>query len=394
MMTQSSRVTPSHAVADTDCGLQLRNETEPGSKPKTIYRKLVDSLHPPLRNKTILITGGAGFLGSSLAEKVAEHNRVILFDRSFVCRSIQYTSLLRHPNITSIQGSIVDADLRSLVEDVDIVVHAASIDGVNGIRDSAQRTLETNYVGTSRLLKALGAARKIQRFVYISTCDVLAMNSYPVDEINGPCIRPIPELRWNAAISKLASEHLIASYFRETHLPTTIVRPFNVFGPRRTSDYVLRRFILNALQERPLEINGNGQQLRSWCYIEDFCGALLQLMVRPEAVGQTFNIGNPANTLTIYELAKKVVQLMSSTSMVRFCDSPVPENPIPIPSVDKARSLLGYEPKHDLNAGLKLTIEWHRDYCDLFQQSPQPSPTMVRGVFPDVSWTAEACAAM
>src|SRR6267143_82011 len=331
-------------------------------------RRMVNATAPPLRNKTILITGGAGFIGSSLAEKVVEHNRVILFDQSFECAPIQHTSLLRHRNITSVQGSILEADLRSLVKDVDVVVHAAAILGVNRVCNSSRETLETNYVGTSRLLKALDATCKIQQVVYFSTSEVFGVNSYRVDEASRPSIGPIAESRWCYAMSKLAGEHLVASYFRETRLPITVVRPFNIFGPRRTGDYALRRFILNALQGRPLEIHGDGTQIRSWCYIEDFCSALLQMMVRLEAVGEDFNIGHPGNVLTIYELAQKVIQLTRSTSVVTFCESPFPDISIRVPSLEKARRLLGYEPKYDLNTGLKLTIEWHQENFNLFQQ--------------------------
>ena len=337
----------------------------------------------PLRSKSILITGGAGFIGSSLAEKLVEHNRVILFDQSFECGPIQHTALLRHPNVTSVRGSILEADLRSLVKDVDVVVHAAAILGVNRVCSSARETLETNYVGTSRLLKALDATRKIQRFVYFSTSEVFGVNSYRVDETSRPIIGPIAESRWSYAMSKLAGEHLVASYFRETRLPITIVRPFNIFGPRRTGDYALRRFILNALQGRPLEIHGDGTQIRSWCYIEDFCSALLQMMLCTEAIGEDFNIGHPGNTLTVYELARKVIQLTGSMSIVTFCESPFPDISIRVPSLEKARRLLKYDPKYDLNAGLKLTIEWHRENLGLLQQGAPapvvlaPTPTLI-----------------
>ena len=326
-----------------------------------------------LRNKTILITGGAGFIGSSLAEKLVEHNRVILFDQNFAHSPIQYTALLQHPNVTAVQGSILEADLRTLVKDVDIVVHAAAILGVNRVCHSSRETLETNYVGTSRLLKALDANRKIQRFVYFSTSEVFGVNSYRVDEASRPSIGPIAESRWCYAMSKLAGEHLVASYYRETHLPITVIRPFNVFGPRRTGDYVLRRFILNALEGKPLEIYGDGTQIRSWCYIEDFCNALLEMMVRPEAVGEDFNIGHPGNVLTISNLALKVIQLSGSSSVVTFCDSPHPDISIRVPSQDKARRLLGYDPKYDLNTGLELTIAWHRQAFALSQQGVAPA---------------------
>jgi nucleoside-diphosphate-sugar epimerase len=325
------------------------------------------------RNQSILITGGAGFIGSSLAQKLVDANRVILLDQSFEQGPIQYTSLPRHPNAIQIKGSILDTDLRALVQDVDVVVHAAAILGVNRVCHAGRETLETNYVGTSRLLKAFDATRHLERFVYFSTSEVFGVNSYRVDETSRPTIGPIAESRWSYAMSKLAGEHLVASYFRETQLPITIVRPFNIFGPRRTGDYALRRFILNALRGEPLQIHGDGTQIRSWCYIEDFCSALVQMMMRPEAVGEDFNIGNPANTLTIHELAQKVIHLTGSKSEIIFCDSPFPDISIRVPSLEKAKRLLGYKPQYDLKTGLALTIQWHRENLEFLHDSTMPS---------------------
>jgi dTDP-glucose 4,6-dehydratase len=331
---------------------------------------------PPVQNRTILITGGAGFIGSSLAEKLVEHNRVILLDQSFAQGPIQYTSLLRHRNVDVVQGSIMVTDLRSLVKEADVVVHAAAILGVNRVCNFARETLETNYVGTSRLLKALEAKPSVQRFIYFSTSEVFGVNSYRVDETSRPTIGPIAESRWSYAMSKLAGEHLVASYFRETRLPVAIVRPFNIFGPRRTGDYALRRFILSALHGEPLLIHGDGTQIRSWCYIEDFCSALLQMIARPEAIGEDFNIGHPGNTLTIHELAQKVIQFTGSSSPLTYCESPFPDVAIRVPALDKARRLLGYEPKYDLSAGLKLTIQWHRENLDMLQTPILPVPAV------------------
>jgi dTDP-glucose 4,6-dehydratase len=112
-----------------------------------------------------------------------------------------------------------------------------------------------------------------------------------------------------------------------------------------------------------LEIYGDGTQIRSWCYIEDFCSALLQMISRAEAVGEDFNIGHPGNTLTVYELAKKVIQLAESSSPILFCESPFPDISIRVPSLEKARRLLGYDPQYDLKTGLELTIQWHCMNC-------------------------------
>jgi nucleoside-diphosphate-sugar epimerase len=341
---------------------QLKPWNDSAKKSSTGAR-LEDAASLP-RNKSILITGGAGFIGSSLAEKLVDGNRVMLLDQCFEQTPIRYTSLPTHPNAILIKGSILDTDLRALVRDVDVVVHAAAILGVNRVCHAGRETLETNYVGTSRLLKALDANQHLERFVYFSTSEVFGVNSYRVDEASRPTIGPIAESRWSYAMSKLAGEHLVASYFRETQLPITIVRPFNIFGPRRTGDYALRRFILSALRGEPLQIHGDGTQIRSWCYIEDFCSALMQMMTRPEAIGEDFNVGHPGNTLTIYELAQKVIHLTASESEIIFCDSPFPDISIRVPSLEKAKRLLGYEPRYDLNTGLTLTIQWHRENHD------------------------------
>jgi len=318
-----------------------------------------------VQNRTVMITGGAGFIGSSLAEKLADSNHVIVFDKVLTeSAPIHHTKLLSHPNVTFIAGDILDSDLRSIVRKADVIIHAAAILGVSKVCSSGRETLETNYVGTSRLLKAIDGHPNIRRFVYFSTSEVFGVNSYNVDESSRPTVGPIAESRWSYAMAKLAGEHLVASYFRETKLPITIVRPFNVFGPRRTGDYALRRFIVSALRNDPLEVHGDGTQIRSWCYIEDLVSALLQMIERPEAVGQDFNIGNPNNTLTVRELAQKVIELTNSTSPIHFREAPFPDISIRVPSLEKARRLLGYEPQYDLSTGLKHTIEWHRHNLD------------------------------
>lgn len=320
-----------------------------------------------VQNKTILITGGAGFIGSTLAEKLAERNRLILLDQAFAQAPIRFTQLLKQPNVEIVQGNILELPLRSVLKDADVVIHAAAILGVNRVCTAARETLETNYVGTSRLLKALDVNPRIERFIYFSTSEVFGVNSYRVNEASRPIIGPIAESRWSYAMSKLAGEHLVASYFRETRLPTVIVRPFNIFGPRRTGDYALGRFIISALKGEPLEVHGDGTQIRSWCYIEDFCSALLKMVTRPEAIGEDFNIGNPGNTLTIYELARKVIQLAGSSSEIVFRESTIPDISIRVPSLDKAKRSLGYEPLFDLNTALKLTIQWHRENLPAIQ---------------------------
>ena len=247
-----------------------------------------------------------------------------------------------------------------------MVVHTAAVVGVNRVCNAGRETLETNYVGTSRLLQAIEGSKKLQRLIYFSTSEVFGVNSFRVDESSPPSVGPIAEARWSYAIAKLAGEHLVKAYFRETEMPITIVRPFNIFGPRRTGEHALLRFILNALTEKPVQVHGDGSQIRSWCYIDDFCSALLLMLERPEAVGEDFNIGNPSNTLTIYDLARKVVDLCGTDVPIDFIDHPFPDISIRVPSLAKAQSLLGYKPRYPLDAALTLTVQWYREHLGFF----------------------------
>jgi len=327
-----------------------------------------------IRDKTILITGGAGFIGSSLAEKLVDNNQLILFDIAFRQKPVQFTRLLDHPNVRTVEGSLLDGvDMRKLCQQADMVVHAAALVGVNNVCNAGRKTLETNYVGTSRLLQALEGHKKLQRLIYFSTSEVFGVNSFRVDESSPPSVGPIAEARWSYAIAKLAGEHLVKAYFRETGMPIVIVRPFNVFGPKRTGEHALLRFILHALSGEPLQVHGDGSQIRSWCYIDDFCSALLLMLERSEAVGEDFNIGNASNTLTIYELARKVVDLCAAEVPIDFVAHPFPDISIRVPSLIKAQSLLGYKPRYDLDSAMLLTVNWYREHLGFFETSrPRP----------------------
>jgi len=320
-------------------------------------------LTPPsaIRGKEILITGGAGFIGSSLASRLAENNQVVILDRLFNQQPISFTSLLRNPNVSVVQADIMNGHaLDDLVLNAEIVVHAAAIVGVGRVCSCPRETLETNFVGTSRLFHALEKSRRLERVIYFSTSEVFGVNSFRVHEDAPASVGPAAEARWSYAIAKLAGEHLAKSYHREMGLPIVTVRPFNIFGPRRLGAHAIRSFVVNALTGMPIEIHDDGSQIRSWCYIDDFCDALLEMMVRPEAVGEDFNIGNPRNTLTIFQLAQKVIDCTGSKSSIVFRETHIPDIDIRVPSLDKAHRLLGYECKFDLDRALGLTIDWYR----------------------------------
>lgn len=335
-----------------------------------------------IRDKVVLITGGAGFIGSSLAERLAAENRVVLFDRIFKNQPISFTSLLSHRNVTIAEGDIMDSEvLAKIATEADIVVHAAAIVGVTRVCNHSRETLETNLGGTSRLLRLLEKNPRLQRVVYFSTSEVFGVNSFRVNENTPAAVGPAVEARWSYSIAKLAGEHLMKSYHRQTGMPIVTVRPFNIFGPRRLGAHAIRSFVSNALAGRPIEVHGDGSQIRSWCFIEDFCDALIEVMARPDVVGEDFNIGNPQNTLTIHQLARKVVELTSKNVPIVFRETDIPDIGIRVPSLEKARRLLGYEPKYEMDQALSLTIEWYRQHQDALSQT-EPVTHMARCVPP------------
>ncbi len=204
----------------------------------------------------------------------------------------------------------------------------------------------------------------IHRFVYFSTSEVMGMNAFRAHEESNATIGPVSEARWTYSIAKLAGEHLVYCYHREMGLPTVTVRPFNVFGPLRLGDHAMLRFILAAMRGEPLEVHGDGNQIRSWCFIDDFIDALIRTIALPDAVGETFNIGNSRNTLTIYDLARRVIETLDSDSRVNFVDIDFSDIDVRVPRVRKAGELLGFQPRVELQEAIERTAAWYREHLE------------------------------
>jgi len=321
-----------------------------------------------IKDKCVLITGGAGFIGSTLAARLANDNQIVLLDRLFRNQPVTFTSLHENSNVRMIEADILGSStIDDLAAQADIVIHAAAIVGVGRVCSYPRETLETNFMGTSRILKALEKNSHLERFIYFSTSEVFGVNSFRVHEEAPTAVGSATEARWSYAIAKLAGEHLVKAYHRQVGMPVVTVRPFNVFGPRRLGAHAILGFALNALMGAPLEVHGDGSQIRSWCYIEDFCDAIIEMIKRPKAVGEDFNVGNPRNTLTILQLAQEIVQLAGNSVPIEFKESPFPDIEIRVPSLEKAREVLGYKPSYDLRTGLQLTIDWYRKNLDYFE---------------------------
>ncbi len=317
------------------------------------------------KDKKILITGGGGFIGNALAERLAGQNEVVLFDRNFKQNSFAFSALKDNKNISLVEGDILDLPtVTRIVKDAQVVIHTAAILGVQEVIRHSTYTLDVNYGGTSNILKAAADNPDCQRVIYFSTSEIFGGDAFRATENSRTVLSSIQDARWCYGIGKLAAEQLALGYFREKKLPVVVIRPFNVFGPGRVGDHVMLRFIVNALKNKDLEVYGDGTQIRAWCYIDDFCKAILQCIDIEGAVGQAFNIGNPLNTLTIYDLAKRVVALCGSKSKVIFKTLDFIDIDIRVPNTNKARDVLGFVPVIELEEGVSRTIDWVKKHAD------------------------------
>ena len=314
----------------------------------------------------ILITGGAGFIGTRLAEKlVKDNNEIILLDMDFEHNALAFSDLRHNKNVSLVKADILDLqEVGKAAKDAEAVIHLAAMVGVQEVIHNALYTLDVNYIGTSNLLKAVSHSSHCQRLIYFSTSEIFGDNALGIAEDGNSVFSSVQNVRWCYCISKLAAEHLALSYYRQKKLPVVVVRPFNIFGPKRVGDYVVLRFILKALSGEDLEVYGDGTQIRAWCYIDDFCNAILQCMKSEKAIGQTFNLGNPHNTLTIYELAKKIIFLCGSKSRISFKRLDFKDIDIRMPDISKARDILRFEPRGEIEEGLLKTIEWVKENVD------------------------------
>jgi UDP-glucose 4-epimerase len=310
--------------------------------------------------KRIVITGGAGFIGSTLAGRLAGNNQIDLFD-NLARNTIQHTELQDNPNISLVQGDILDPQaVTKAVEGADIVVHAAAIAGIDTVIKSPVRTMEVNMIGTANVLRAAQLARVSDRVIEFSTSEVFGSMAYRVSEENQAIAGSAGEARWVYAVSKLAGEHLAHAYFREHNLPTVTLRPFNIYGPGQTGEGAIQIFIRKALKNEPITIYGDGTQIRAWCFVDDMVDALMLALERPEAVGESFNVGNARAVTTIFGLAETVCRVLGSTSEIIFKPPLSADIELRIPETRKAEQLLGYKAKVDLEEGIRRTADWYR----------------------------------
>lgn len=330
-----------------------------------------------ISNKTIFITGGAGFIGSTLIEKLKDDNKIIVYDK-LERNSLQSKAYGNHPNIELIEGDILDFDhLKSSMGDADIVIHAAAIAGIDNTVKDPVRTMTVNVIGTYNVLEAakeVHVRKGLDRFVEFSTSEVFGNHAYKSEESDNMVTGVAGEARWTYAVSKLTGEHFTEAYHKKYNLPTVTVRPFNIYGPGQIGEGAIQIFIRKALRGDDLLIFGDGTQIRAWCFIDDMVDGLMACLENPNAVGESFNIGNARDITTIYGLAQTVCRVLNSSSKIVFRPPLSADIDLRIPKVDKMKKILGLEAQVNLEEGIRRTSEWYKannilmpDYPEIFK---------------------------
>ncbi len=316
-----------------------------------------------IENKRILLTGGAGFIGSTLTANLIDKNEIVIYD-NFSRDSLKYKNITSS-NLKVVKGDILDLEkLTKTANEFNpqIVVHMAAIAGIDTVIKSPINTLEININGTFNILKALDkTSSSLERFLDFSTSEVLGSYAYKSTELSNTNLAPVGEARWTYSIGKVAGEHLVHSYYKERGYPTVTIRPFNIFGPGQVGEGAIQVFMKHAVKGTDIEIHGDGDQIRSWCYIEDMINGVLLCLTNKSAVGEIFNIGNPKGTVTISSLAEKIVNITGSKSKIKYVPKNYVDVELRIPSIEKAERILDFKPLVDLNEGIKRTFEWYKN---------------------------------
>jgi len=305
-----------------------------------------------------LITGGAGFVGSHLAEALLERgDKVLVLDNLSTGSIENITALKASPRFRYSVDSVINEPLTAeLIDQADVVFHLAAAVGVKLIVESPVNTIETNVHGTEMVLKL--ANKKKKKVLVASTSEVYGKsNVVPFREDADLVLGATTKGRWSYACSKAIDEFLALAYFKEKRLPVVIVRLFNTVGPRQTGRYgmVIPNFVKQALLGHPITVFGDGSQSRCFTYVSDVVGALIRLADHPGAVGGVFNVGNDREEITMLDLARRVKERTGSTSAIELVpyekayEEGFEDMPRRVPDISKVRDLVGYEPRVQLD---------------------------------------------
>ena len=316
----------------------------------------------------VLITGGAGFVGSHLAEALlARGDEVFVLDNLSTGSIDNIVHLKENPRFHYTIDTVTNEPvLAELIDRCDTIVHLAAAVGVKLIVEAPVHTIETNVHGTEVVLKHANKKKKL--VLIASTSEVYGKSAdVPFREDADLVLGPTAKHRWAYACSKMIDEFLALAYYKERKLPIVIVRLFNTVGPRQTGQYgmVIPNFVRQALAGHPITVYGDGKQSRSFTYVGDVVRAVVALMNEPRAVGQVFNIGN-GHEITIGDLAARIKTLAGSRSEIvripydQAYEAGFEDMPRRVPDISKIKSLIGYAPTVELDEILERVIEHFR----------------------------------
>lgn len=321
----------------------------------------------------ILITGGAGFIGSHLAERLLQHedNTVTISDNLSTSQFANVRHLVEHPRFRLLVSAVTDQSvMEPLIAQADHIYHFAAAVGVRRIIEEPVQTIETNILGSESVLRL--AAKYHKKILMASTSEVYGKNNkVPFCEDDDSVFGATTKSRWSYACSKAIDEFLALAYHKEKGLPVVIARFFNTVGPRQTGRYgmVVPNLVQQALKGQPLTIYGDGQQSRCFTHVQDSIRCQQALMNHPGAVGEIFNIGS-SQEVTIEQLARRILTLTESSSTLRFIpyeeayEKGFEDMRRRVPDTNKLRSLLSFAPESNLDDILKDVIAYFRNNAD------------------------------
>ncbi len=334
----------------------------------------------------VLVTGGAGFIGSHLAEALhARGDEVWALDDLSTGSLDNLEGLRDAGRFHFIEGSVMNADLvQGLVDQVDVVYHLAAAVGVRFVLENPLRSLLTNIRGTENVLEAAHRSNS-KKVILFSSSEVYGKGTkVPFTEDQDRLLGPTQVLRWSYATSKSVDEYLALAYYQERQLPTVVVRCFNTCGPRQSPHYgmVLPRFIQNALIGDPILVYGDGQQTRCFSYVGDVVRGTLLLADEPSAEGEVFNIGTDEE-VSVLDLAQRVKRIAKSESEIDFVPfeqiygSRFEDMQRRVPDLNKIRAYVGYEPRCSLDTLLEATIDFYRRRLEAAKRNPARSAARI-----------------
>lgn len=311
-----------------------------------------------IKHKKIFITGGAGFIANTIMKRLIEDNEFVVYD-NFHRDTLSGSELKDHPKITVVKGDVLDLEaMTEAMASCDTVIHAAGIAGIDTVVKHPVKTMQVNMIGTANMLEAARINKISYRIIEFSTSEVFGSMAFRSTETDETVAGSAGEARWTYAVSKLAGEHLAKAYHTQYDLPIVTVRPFNVYGPGQTGEGAIQAFISRSLKNENITIHGDGNQIRAWCYVDDFVDCILRCLENEKAIGESFNIGNARAVVTILGLANMACRVLNSSSTISHVPALSADIAIRIPSVNKAEELLGFKAKVDLEEGIKRTAEW------------------------------------